>query len=92
VVQQGPFGRTRVTILDASVDFGTADIVFSSTNGAELILQNLFVFDINAEVLVQSDNTGGIDLSSVTIEVADISLSDIIVSCDCDTFLHGRLI
>jgi hypothetical protein len=71
-----------VTIVDASVETGTANIIFSSTNGAELTLQNLFVFNITAEILVQSDNTGGIDLSSTTIELADISGSNITVSCD----------
>jgi hypothetical protein len=82
VIQQAPVGRTRLTIIDASVFFGFADIVFSSTNGAELNLRNLQVVDTGAFALVQIDNTGGIDLSSVTIDVADISFSAIAVSCD----------
>jgi hypothetical protein len=86
VIEQGPLGRTDVTVIDASVNLGMADIVFSRTTGAELNLQRLFVVDVTASTLVQSDNVGNAELSSTTIDFADISSSNIDVSCCCGIF------
>jgi hypothetical protein len=83
VIEQGPLGRTDVTVIDASVNLGMADIVFSRTTGAELNLQRLFVVDVNALALVQSENIGNAELSSTTIDFADISFSNIDVSFCC---------
>jgi hypothetical protein len=71
-----------VNLKDVFVEFGTADVVFSSVNGAELNIMNLSVFLVNATALIAINNIEAPELSPATIDLALIEASSIDVSCD----------